>query len=100
MSILALLSCADHDEHNHPADISAKELYELHCASCHRTLGQGKFLKGIPPSRDTALKIREIIKKIRSGEQHDTNMRVFKTMDEQEAKRIAIYLLEQLKVRN
>ena len=98
--LLILLACSDNDVHDHPADITAKQLYEIHCAGCHQSLGQGKFLKGIPPNRDTELKIRQIIEKIRYGEQHKSNMKVFSNMSEEEAKRIVLYLLENLKVRN
>ena len=98
--LLALLACSDNDVHNHPPETSAKQLYEIHCAGCHQSLGQGKFLKGIPPNRDTELKISQIIEKIRHGEQHQSNMKVFDNMSEEEAKKIVIYLLDNLKKRN
>jgi len=98
-ALLLLSACTNDDAHNHPNNISAKELYELHCAGCHKKLGQGKFLKGIPPNRYTQLTISEIVKKIKTGEQHQSDMKVFNNMEQQEAKRIAIYLLEHIKVR-
>lgn len=95
-----LSACSDHDNHQHANNISAKALYIEHCASCHQSSGKGKFLKGIPPSKYTALNSKELVNKIRYGEMHQTNMQIFSNMDEKEAKKIALYVIRELKKHN
>ena len=97
ISLLFLSACSQKDTHSHPENITAKELYDLHCASCHKKTGKGKFLKGIPPNLSTALTLNQLVKKIRKGEQHSSNMTVYKTMSDEEARKIAMYLLTALK---
>lgn len=97
ISLVLLSACTQKDTHSHPENITAKELYELHCANCHKKTGKGKFLKGIPPNLFTELTLNQLVEKIKKGEQHHSNMTVYKTMSDEEARKIAMYLLTSLK---
>ena len=95
-SLFLLNACSDNDSHRHPKDITAKALFDLHCATCHQETGKGRFLKGIPPNKNTFLAIEEIAHKIRAGEHKNSVMPVYKNMDEKEAIKIATYLVKEL----
>jgi len=88
---LILAGCSA-DEHDHPQLVSGKQLYDYHCAGCHREDGSGLFLKGVPANRDTDLSAWQIIHKVKEGEQGDSRMPVFARMPQEEATRIAVYL--------
>lgn len=90
---LILAGCSA-DEHDHPQLKTGKQLYDYHCAGCHREDGSGLFLKGVPANRDTDLSAWQIMHKVKEGEEGDTRMPVFARMPEQEATRIALYLKE------
>jgi len=91
LSTVMLSSCG-HDVHDHPEIVSGKELFEYHCAGCHQKSGTGKFLKGVPANRDTALSISLIEHKITKGDDGDRKMPVFPDMSENEAAKISLHL--------
>lgn len=87
----ALVGCST-DQHDHPDLISGQQLYEYHCASCHKADGTGIFLKGVPANRDTDLSVWQIIHKVQVGSEEKSAMPSFEKMPQQEASKIAVYL--------
>jgi mono/diheme cytochrome c family protein len=96
VTLFGVLGCSD--SHDHKANISGKALYEIHCASCHKVTGKGKFLKGIPPNRNTHLSVNELVEKIINSGSSESKMKVFNSMPKKEAKVIALYLKTTLKM--
>lgn len=94
--VLALLLGACTDKHDHPANLTGEQLYNLHCSGCHKETGKGKFLKGVPPSRFTGLSTKELMDKIRRGGNSKTKMKIFDNMSREEAELIAIYVKQEL----
>lgn len=97
MSLLCLAACSEHDQHAHERNLSGQELYDLHCADCHQKTGNGKFLKGVPPSKYTQLTTRQLMNKMTQGSMTESKMKVFATMSDTEAETIANYVKQQLK---
>lgn len=85
---VVLMGC-DNDIHNHPANTTGKELFEIHCSNCHGASGSGKFLKGVPNNRNTDLGSHQIVHKIKQG---NGGMPAFPNMPTDEAKKIVSYL--------
>lgn len=94
-ALFSLQACSDN--HAHKASITGKELFEEHCAGCHKASGEGKFLKGVPPNKYTDLTTEELINKIIKNSENKTKMKVFKSMPKQEAHIIALYVKNTLK---
>ncbi|MCW8932479.1 MAG: cytochrome c [Gammaproteobacteria bacterium] len=92
--LIILLSACGKDQHNHPELKTGKDFFEYHCAACHKKDGQGMFLKGIPANVATNKNQAEIILHIKEGSQSDNvQMPVYKNMPDDEAQKIALYLL-------
>lgn len=100
MSLFGLVACSDHDGHAHERNLSGQELYDLHCAGCHQKTGNGKFLKGVPPSKYTQLSTRQLMSKMTQGSMTESKMIVFAKMSDSEAETIANYVKQQLKAAN
>lgn len=88
---IAIAGCSG-DQHDHPDLKTGQQLYEYHCASCHKEDGTGIFLKGVPANRDTDLSVWQIIHKVQMGSEEKSAMPSFEKMPQQEASKIAIYL--------
>jgi len=88
---LVLTACG-RDTHNHGKDITNKQLFEEHCASCHGEKATGSIMLGAPPNKDTALLNFQIRKKIIEGSGADSKMPKFPNMPIAEASRIISYL--------
>ncbi len=86
------LSACSRDTHNHPSNITNKELFEDHCVACHAPGGTGSILLGAPSNKDTKMLNIQIRKKIREGSGGDSTMPVFHNMSVKEASRIISYL--------
>lgn len=96
-SFLSIGAC-NKDQHNHPELTTGKDLFDYHCASCHKKDGSGIFFKGVPANIATDKSQLEISLHIKRGSQSkDSSMPVFKSMPDTEAQKIANYLL-QLKI--
>lgn len=95
LPFLFIFACSDNHDHN--KQLTGKELYKIHCANCHKESGTGKFLKGVPPSKYTQLTPQELIKKITQGETNKSKMQIFNTMPKEEADKIAIFVIHELK---
>lgn len=88
---LALTACG-RDTHNHAKDITNKQLFEEHCASCHGVGASGSIMLSAPANKDTALLNFQIRKKIIEGSGADSKMPKFPNMPTIEANRIIHYL--------
>mgnify|MGYP001810231498 CR=1 FL=1 len=96
LTILAaiwLAACGNPDAHDHPELKTGEDFYRHHCAACHRGLGKGDFLKGVPPAVYASLDAESFIARI-LGHQRPatTRMPIFATMPRAEAEAIAGYL--------
>ncbi len=89
--LVAMTGCSA-DNHDHPDLVTGHQLFEYHCAPCHKADGSGVFLKGVPANRDTELSVWQIIHKVQDGSEEKSQMPNFSKMPEQEAAKIAIYL--------
>ena len=91
--LIFLQGCSEGvDQHDHPELTTGKELFELHCASCHHNAGNGNFLAGIPANKDTKLSSAQIVDFIRGKHRENSNMPVWKSMPTAEAVKISNYL--------
>ncbi|MEH6651450.1 MAG: cytochrome c [Motiliproteus sp.] len=88
--IVFLAGCSGDDSHDHPDLVTGQQLFDHHCAGCHKNTGRGNFLKGVPANQDTALSSGDIEHKIRT--EGAEGMPSFPTMGEAEAAKIASYL--------
>jgi len=88
---LTLVGC-DKDIHNHPHLVTGKQLFEHHCATCHRETGTGDFLKGVRANKDTKLSMRQIAHKVRKSESEKRKMPLFPMMSTEEVALIANYV--------
>ena len=98
LCFLGVIACSE--QHQHDANLSGQQLYDLHCASCHQASGKGKFLKGVPPSKYTLLTTDELIEKITQGSQQQSKMEIFESMSKDEAEKIADYVKYTLRHKN
>lgn len=92
VAVMLLLTGCSVDEHDHPDLVSGKQLYEYHCAGCHKADGSGLFLKGVPANRDTDLSAWQIVHKVKEGMEGESRMPIFARMPPQEASKIAVYV--------
>ncbi len=90
--LLVLPVGCDVDQHDHPDLKIGRELFDYHCAPCHKADGSGAFLKGVPANRYTDLSVVEIMHKIETASEQRRAMPVFEKMSRQEQAKIAIYL--------
>lgn len=82
------------DTHDHPKNITGKQLFEVHCAACHSSAGTGSILLGVPSNKDSKLLNAQIRNKIQHGSSGDSKMPVFTNMSDTEATKIIKYLRE------
>ena len=85
------LTGCSRDLHDHPGLVTGKQLFEHHCAECHKTSGMGTFLKGVPANKDTKLSTWQISHKLRMGDSAGA-MPIFETMSVDETMKISTYL--------
>jgi len=90
--LLVTISSCSRDTHDHPDLITGEQLFNYHCAGCHKNTGKGKFLKGIPANRNTVLSSAQIIHKINANDGEDLKMPSFPKMSQAEAVAIVSYL--------
>ena len=92
LALVLMLSGCGRDNHNHPKDITNKELFEDHCSGCHALAGTGSILLGVPSNTETRLLNLQIRKKMTEGHGADSKMPIFHDMPDKEANRIIAYL--------
>lgn len=90
--LLVVISSCSKDTHVHPDLVTGEQLFNYHCSGCHRETGKGKFLKGIPPNRNTVLSSALIVHKIAGNNGEKMKMPYFPKMSEAEAVAIVSYL--------
>lgn len=88
--LLVTISACSRDTHEHPGLVTGEQLFNYHCSGCHKNTGKGKFLKGIPPNRNTVLSSAQIIHKINANNGEKVKMPSFPKMSEAEAEAVAI----------
>lgn len=93
LSVVMLAACQESvpDSHDHPQAVTGKQLFELHCAVCHKKSGAGKFLKGIPANKYSELTGWQIVNKLKEGSVN-SGMPTFSDMPLDEAEKIARYV--------
>lgn len=89
----ALTACG---EDSLPKNANGKELFNHHCAGCHKASGKGSFMKGIPANNNTQLKERDIVRLIRYGHGEKPGMPVLGHISQKDATLIAGYVKDQL----
>ncbi|GAA0788921.1 c-type cytochrome [Marinobacterium sediminicola] len=77
------------------ASASGAKLYNYYCADCHHADGAGSFLEGVPANRTTNLNEAQLVRLILHGHE-GSKMPVFSQLQEEQAERIAQYLLQEL----
>jgi len=90
--LLVTISSCSKDIHEHPDLVTGKQLFNYHCAGCHKDTGKGQFLKGIPSNRNTVLSSAQIIHKISTNDGEEVKMPSFPKMSQAEAIAIVSYL--------
>jgi len=100
IAISMILSACGQDKHDHPNLSTGEDYYNTHCAACHKKDGTGLFLKGIPANIATNKSKTDIIFHIKIvSDENNAKMPVFTNMPDNEAQKVAHYLL-QLKKRH
>ncbi len=95
IAISIVLSACGQDKHDHPNLSTGEDYYNAHCAACHKRDGTGLFLKGIPANITTNKNKTDIIFHLKKGsDDNNTKMPVFANMPDNEAQKIAYYLLQ------
>ncbi|MET0065389.1 MAG: cytochrome c [Candidatus Thiodiazotropha sp.] len=89
--MMTLHGCSE-DAHDHPDLVSGEQLFNYHCAGCHKVAGIGNFLKGIPSAKDTYLTQLEIAHKVKTVQENSSKMPNFPNMSDEEARKIAAYV--------
>jgi len=92
LAAVVILGACSRDMHDHPELISGQQLFDYHCAGCHKASGKGKFLKGVPANKGTELSRLQVRHKITSGGSDKDKMPVFESMTATEARTIVNYL--------
>jgi|GEM_PF-1312656 len=100
---LSVSGCAeqDHDNHAHPELESGEQLYNHHCAGCHKKSGAGNVIKGIPPVLYSKLSLSDMRKFITiglEGSEHEHPVH-FKTMPKDEARKIIRHVHDLFKIK-
>ncbi len=85
-----LFSCQDQPD---PELTTGKELYEYHCNSCHKSTGNGMFLKGVPY---TKLKTTHIDKLKAQVKQGSGMMPSFEQLTEEQIEKIKQHMQKEL----
>ncbi|GGC01978.1 hypothetical protein GCM10011352_30200 [Marinobacterium zhoushanense] len=95
LSLMAL-AIAGCDQELDANTTDGKELFNYHCAGCHKESGTGSFLEGIPANRTTQLTEKQVTQLILHGKSQMPDMPAFSQLSEQQARNIAQYLLRTL----
>ena len=88
---LVLAGCGE-SEPPPAASASGEQLFNHHCAACHRPEGTGNFLKGIPANALTRMNIDEVVSLIRKGDPDKPKMPAFPQLSQNQSERIARHM--------
>lgn len=92
LCLIGLSGCWRGDVHDHPDLVAGKQLFEYHCAECHKSNGNGEFLKGVPANKNARLSAHQLTHKIRGEDVDVMKMPHFHNMSEDEADKISSYV--------
>lgn len=92
-SALMLSACGDHNVAT-PEELTAgQEIYEYHCATCHKKNGVGNFRLGAPDIRNTKLSKKQIVAKVQGHmANEETRMPAMDKLTKDNLKKIASYV--------
>ncbi|MDT7042778.1 cytochrome c [Candidatus Nitronereus thalassa] len=82
------------EQHDHPDGTTGEQLYNLHCAECHREDGTGILFDSLPANILTQKSPEEIVRYITTDSNHQRLMPAFKTMPSEEAELITQHLMK------
>lgn len=88
VAIFSLMGCTQRPDEAS----SGQVLYEYHCAKCHKSSGNGKYLMGIPANRETYLSQSSVIVMIKDGHRSKPNMPPIPNISYSEAQKITQHL--------
>ncbi|MCV6589056.1 MAG: cytochrome c [Marinobacterium sp.] len=91
LSLAGLTGCGE-AETPPPASASGQQLFDHHCAGCHRPQGTGNFLKGIPANALTDMDVDDIVSLIRNGDVSKPKMPAFPELSRYQAERIVLHM--------
>lgn len=74
------------------ASSSGEELYNYHCASCHKKSGDGKFLMRIPANKMTGMSKADVTTLIKNGHSSKRKMPPIEGISYSQARKITNYL--------
>lgn len=95
ISVVMLSACnKSGGEHDHPELTTGKQLYDLHCAECHKEDAQGKVFYGFPNLVKLKLDVNEIREQVLGKEGPGRKMPLFTSMPDDEVMLIAEYLVQ------
>lgn len=82
------------EQHDHPDLITEEQLYNHHCAECHREDGTGILFDSLPANILTQKSPQGIITYITTDSNHNRLMPAFTTMPPDEAELITKHLMK------
>ena len=88
---MSAVGCSE-DRHDHPNLTTGEQLYNHHCAECHRKDGTGILFDSLPANIFTQKSPQEIITYITTDTNHNRLMPAFTSMPSNEAEVITEYL--------
>jgi hypothetical protein len=91
--ILSAYGCSG-ERHDHPNLMTGEQLYNHHCAECHREDGTGILFDSLPANILTEKNPQEIITYITRDSNHQRLMPAFNTMPSDEAELITKHLIK------
>ena len=91
--IMSASGCSE-DQHDHSNLTTGEQLYNHHCAECHREDGTGILFDSLPANILTQKSPQEVITYITTGTNHKRLMPTFKTMPPDEAELITEHLVK------
>ena len=89
--VMSAAGCSE-DQHDHPKLITGEQLYNFHCAKCHRKDGTGILFDSRPANILSQKSPEEMITYITTDTNHNRLMPAFKSMPLDEAEFIAEHL--------
>lgn len=91
--IMSAYGCSG-ESHDHPDLITGEQLYNHHCAECHRENGTGILFDSLPANILTQKNPQEIVTYITTDAKTQRDMPVFKAMLVDEAELITKHLMK------
>lgn len=90
LGLSLLVAC---QEQTYPDLATGKALYEHHCLGCHKSHGNGMFIKGVPASRLKRIHLEDLKRQLKEGA---GMMPSFDKLTEEQINKINRYLKSQI----